>query len=210
MAFNHTVRADVVDANAYAPRAGETFLVDTNVWFWMCYAAAPDAPGVSKPWQTRIYPGLLDRVMKAEGKLCWSALSWSELGHIIERTELKIAVNCGATATESPKQYRYEDAEQRQRIVEIIRQTWLQVTALASSLGDTVIDQPALHAANEELPQVMLDGYDLFLAQAVRKAGIRGVITDDGDFCTVSGITVFTANRTVLGAAKSQGKLKGA
>lgn len=208
MASSYTVHADVVDAGTYGPRAGETFLVDTNVWFWMCYAGAPDAPSGAQPRQTQFYPAFLDRVIKAGAQLHWSALSWSELGHIIERTEFEIAKNYGATTATGIKQYRYENAAERARVVTAIQDTWNQVTALASPLGDTVIDDAAVQAANEELKQVTLDGYDLFLAQTLRKAGVTGMITDDGDFCTVSGITVFTTNRNALRAAQAQGRLR--
>jgi len=208
MGSSYTVRAAVVDTNAYTPQPGETFLVDTNVWFWMCYEAAPDAPGVAKPWQTRAYPAFLDRVLKAGGKLCWSALSWSELGHIIERTEFEIARKYGSTAAGNQKHYRYENAAERARIVKAIQDTWGQVTSLASALGDTVISESAVQTANAELSQVTLDGYDLFLAQTLRNTGVTGIITDDGDFCTASGITVFTANRHVLRQAAAQGKLR--
>ena len=34
------------------------------------------------------------------------------------------------------------------------------------------------------------------------------ILTDDGDFATVPGITVFTANRTIIDAARDCGKLK--
>ncbi len=208
MAAGYTVQADVVDLNRYTPRAGEAYLVDTNVWFWMCYDAAPDAPGVAKSWQTQIYPTFLDSVGKNGGRLHWSGLSWSELAHIIERTEFEIAKNWGATTARTPKEYRHGDVGERQRVVQTIRDTWSQVVGLASPLGDMVIGETSVRMANEELPQVLLDGYDLFLAQSLRASGTTGVITDDGDFCTVAGVTVFTANRTVLGAARAQGKLK--
>jgi hypothetical protein len=38
--------------------------------------------------------------------------------------------------------------------------------------------------------------------------GVLQLITDDGDFATVPGIQVFTANRNVINAARSQGKLQ--
>ena len=41
----------------------------------------------------------------------------------------------------------------------------------------------------------------------MKKEEINNIITDDGDYCTVHGITVFTPNRNVLNAATSQGKL---
>jgi hypothetical protein len=39
------------------------------------------------------------------------------------------------------------------------------------------------------------------------KAGVTQIITDDGDYVTVPGIKVFTANSGAIAAAKSQGKL---
>lgn len=196
-----------MDLNNHTPKPGEAYLVDTNVWFWMCYDAAPDAPGVAKSWQTRIYPAFLDKVCKCGGRLHWSGLSWSELAHIVERTEFEIAKKWGVVSAASPKQYRHSDEGERQRVVETIRATWSQVVALATPLGDVVIGEAAVCAANNELQQVMLDGYDLFLVQSLRASTVTGVITDDGDFCTVRNIRVFTANRAVLEAARDQGRV---
>jgi hypothetical protein len=48
---------------------------------------------------------------------------------------------------------------------------------------------------------------DLFILKHIKKHGVVQVIMDDGDFATVAGIQVFTANRNVISAARSQGKL---
>lgn len=45
------------------------------------------------------------------------------------------------------------------------------------------------------------------ILEAMDKAGINQVITDDGDYVTVSGIKVFTANKNAIAAARNQGKL---
>jgi len=42
----------------------------------------------------------------------------------------------------------------------------------------------------------------------MKNNGVVQVITDDGDFTTVSGIQMFTANRNFITAARNQGKLK--
>jgi hypothetical protein len=49
--------------------------------------------------------------------------------------------------------------------------------------------------------------YDLMILEAMDKAGINQVITDDGDYVTVPRIKVFTANQNAIAAARSQGKL---
>ena len=51
-----------------------------------------------------------------------------------------------------------------------------------------------------------IDGYDAYILEAMINSGINQIITDDGDFATVAGIIVFTANDGVITAAKSQGK----
>jgi hypothetical protein len=53
-----------------------------------------------------------------------------------------------------------------------------------------------------------LDCHNLYFLQSVRAAGNSHILTDDGDFCTVSGITLFTANRGVIEAARALGKLR--
>lgn len=52
-----------------------------------------------------------------------------------------------------------------------------------------------------------VDGYDMFILLAMTRAGITQVITDDGDYCTVAGLHVFTANRNVIERASDQGEL---
>ncbi len=205
MASKLSIRADVVDAKTRAVKSGEAFLVDTNVWFWMCYAAAPY---ISKSWQSREYPAVLDRIIKAGGRLFWSPFSWSELGHIIERTEWEIAKECGATTAESVKKFRYESPAERERVVDAIKGTWRQVTELAEPMSEIALNASTVDAANAELSDVMLDGYDLFMAQQLRSSELAGIITDDADFSTFPGITVFTANNRVLSEARAQGRLR--
>jgi hypothetical protein len=70
-----------------------------------------------------------------------------------------------------------------------------------------VIDDPATDAALHRFATQPVDGYDLFLLEALSAGGLTQVLTDDGDDCTVPGIHVFTANLRVLTAARSAGLL---
>lgn len=72
---------------------------------------------------------------------------------------------------------------------------------------DLQIDEQVTNAALSRLSSQPLDGYDLFILEAISKAGVVKVITDDGDFVTVPGIQIFTANHPVIKTAQSQGKL---
>ena len=76
-----------------------------------------------------------------------------------------------------------------------------------SSPLDLTVDEKATDAALDRFRTEKLDGYDLFILQTMKNHGMAQIITDDGDFATVAGIRVFTANRNVLLAARTQGKL---
>ena len=63
-------------------------------------------------------------------------------------------------------------------------------------------------AALQDFATLPVDRYDLFAIHALKASGVTQVISDDGDFCSVSGITLFTANQTVISAARAQNKFK--
>jgi predicted nucleic acid-binding protein len=69
------------------------------------------------------------------------------------------------------------------------------------------VDDPTANSALNRLITEKIDGYDLFILESMKHHGVLQVITDDGDFATVSGIQVFTANVRVIHAVGSQGKL---
>ncbi len=79
------------------------------------------------------------------------------------------------------------------------------------SLADPLVAAVDNQMANDALVRFQIekvDGYDLFILESMRNHGVVQVITDDGDFATVPGIQVFTANRNVIAAARNQGKLR--
>jgi hypothetical protein len=69
------------------------------------------------------------------------------------------------------------------------------------------VDDVSINKSLVRLQTQPLDGYDLLILEAIDQAGIVNVITDDGDYVTVPGIKVFTANRNAIAAAANQGKL---
>lgn len=200
MAVNLTVRAQIVDLANHAPAAGESYLVDTNVWWWTSYAFAPELAPEKKPrpYQLSVYPDFLKRAKIAGAKLHWSPLTWPELAHHIERTEFEMAKYYGSPNAENAKSYRHNDLAERARVVQVFADAWDEIQELGSSLGDVVVSPALLAEAATLQKEAGLDGYDLFLALALRTANITGIITDDGDFATVPGIRLFTANRNVL------------
>jgi predicted nucleic acid-binding protein len=140
--------------------------------------------------------------------LRFSGLSFSELAHRIEKTEFDIYCQTVAGMPPNPKEYRHNLTVERQRVVQEVEAAWQAVEAMGKHLDRPVsIDCAATTAALQELKTRALDGYDIFALQTTLASGIAQVLTDDGDFCVVPGITLFTANWTVITAATNQRKL---
>ena len=211
MAVNYTVLAQVVDLRMDKPRSGEFFLVDTNVWFWTTYGRVGLASKPPRPYQTREYPRYLRRALASGARLHWCGLGLSELAHQIERTEYNVwndtQVSAGGMSI-NPKEFRHNLPAERANVVQEIETAWQAVEAIGSILpAPLVVDAASTTQALAEFKTTALDGYDLFFLQAARASNVTQIISDDGDFCGVAGITLFTSNKTVLTAAQAQGKL---
>ena len=200
MAINYTIMAEVVDIRSDEPLADDVFFVDTNVWYWMTYPAAT----AMHQSQLRDYPNYLNKALGNGSKICHSGLSMAELTHIIERTEHKIYEQ--SVKSIKTKEYRHNLSDERARVVATVQAVWAQVANLASPLP-FVIDTSTTQTALKRLVNEKVDGYDLFLLEAMKNNGVVQIITDDGDFSSVSGIKIFTANLNVIRAARDQGKL---
>jgi len=210
MAVQYQVRAQVVDLRADQPLPTDRFYVDTNVWFWVAYPNVQFGSGQSQAQRVGDYTSYLQSVLRAKGQLHWCGLSLAELAHLIEKTEFEAYQGSGVTPIfNTAKEYRHGHAAERKRVAETIETAWRCVEGLAHPLpGPTTVDQAAVEAALRALGKVALDGYDLFALKTLHDTKVIQVISDDGDFCIVPGITLFTTNRNVLQAARAVGKLQ--
>jgi hypothetical protein len=198
MAVQYAVKAEVVNIQFDTPQKDDIFLVDTNVWYWLTYTQASTSP---PPYQINDYPAYLTKIISAQGLLLYCGLSLAELAHNIEKAEREIF-----STTLKPKEYRHNEPTERANVVAEVIAAWGQVTSIAVST-DVTIDETTTNASLTRFQTQLLDGYDLLILEAMDKAGVVQVITDDGDYVTVPGIKVFTANRNVITAARNQGKL---
>jgi predicted nucleic acid-binding protein len=200
-----TVRAQVVDIRADKPQSTDVFLVDTNAWYWLFYPRATQTPNGPQAHQLTDYPGYLKAAMSARSALNCYALSFSELAHNIEKSEREIyEVQAGKVIRS--KDFRHDYAGQRRKVVSLINDTWADVLSVGSLL-DLTLDASFMKSALSLFPSAGLDGYDLFMAEAALQANITQVVTDDGDYATVPGLTVFTANQRVIQEAANTGRL---
>lgn len=202
----YPVRADVIDIRTDAPQATDEFLVDTNVWCWLVYTRI--ALGSRPPSQAKVlsYSGYVNQVLTRGAQLRRCGLSLAEMIHLIEKTEREIYRHAGGGPLLQTKEFRHNFPAERAKVVTEIRAAWSQVKAMASCL-DSTVDEPTTEAALVRFQNEPVDGYDLFLLEAAAVGQIQKVITDDGDYCCVPGLQMFTGNQSVLAAAQAQGRL---
>ncbi|NUM33665.1 MAG: PIN domain-containing protein [Candidatus Brocadiae bacterium] len=201
MAINYTIQADIVDIRSDIPKANDIFLVDSNVWFWLAY---PTASQSSSYYQTQDYPKYVNDALANGSIICGTGISLAELAHQIEKTEYEIY--SASVNRIPPKEYRHNITKEHPRIISEVQAAWAQVKSMAAIIPVT-IDEPTTDAALLRYQTEKVDGYDLFILEAMKSQGVVQIITDDGDFATVPGIQVFTANRNVLQSAQVQGKI---
>ncbi|MFQ5717284.1 MAG: hypothetical protein ACE5GQ_09310, partial [Nitrospinales bacterium] len=139
-----------------------------------------------------------------KSRLFRCGLSLAEMAHQIEQTERAIYEQ--SVEKVLPKEYRHNFPDERERIVRKVKGAWDQVKSF-SEPAELLINDEVTDAALGDIKEFSLDGYDLFFLEAMKKNSIRQIITDDGDFATVTDIQVFTANRNVISTARNQGRL---
>jgi len=198
MVINYIVQAEVVDIQSDNPKADDIFLVDTNAWYWHTYTNASIS---SRFYQITEYPSYIAKAISANALLLYSGLSLAELAHNIEKAEREIF---GSTL--KPKEYRHNYPTERGKVVTEVQSAWSQVTSTAVCT-DVLVNEETSEAALTRFQTQLLDGYDLLILEAMDNANIAQIITDDGDYVTVPGIKVFTANYGAIAAARNQGKL---
>lgn len=212
MPVNYTIQADVIDIRTDVPKDTDAFLVDSNVWFWMTYTRASQGRRQPRSYQINAYPSYVNSALANGAKIYWSGLSLAELSHQIEKNERELygaqqAQSIGAkTAIFKTKEYRHNFPVERANAPLEVRAAWGQVRTMADPL-DVTIDEQTTDAAVNRYQSEAVDGYDLFFLEAMVEHSVVQIITDDGDFSTVPGICVFTANRSVIDAANAQGHL---
>ena len=206
MPVRYRVRADVVDLRRYSPSSGESYLVDTNAWYWTTYSRA--ILGASQPryYQATDYPAFILRSLRAGASLWASPIVFAELAHRIETCEWQIYVRLNAPI--SLKEFRHNFSQERQRVVAEIQACWSQVESMAGVYSLQADSSVCLNAI-AALQNVALDAYDILsLTGLPEMPAPFSIVSDDGDFCTVPNVTVLTANRTVLDAARQQSRLR--
>ncbi|MCY7322142.1 MAG: hypothetical protein LH660_10195 [Phormidesmis sp. CAN_BIN36] len=214
MVTNLSIQAEVIDIGSDTPLRGDIFLVDTNVWFWQTYLkTAPSEPWLRKKVQS--YTKYLKQIRANGATPAYCGLIFAEISHIIEREERQVyskryGINLKdpKTARKFPKEYRHSYPLERARVVAQVEAVWQEIERIGTAI-ELVVNDDTTNAARHRFHSQALDGYDLFLLEAISRTTVDQirVLTDDMDYATVPNIQVFTSSPFVLQQAQAQEKL---
>lgn len=202
MAFEDNVKAQVVDIRNDYPNPEDNFFIDTNVWFWFTSSYLSLGGG----YQLRDYPNYISKILGKKSKIYRCELILAELSHVVEKSlheiyEYKTGLNIPL------KQYRYNCPGERENFIDEIKMSWDSIAEISETFEVTISNSTS-KSVLDGFNNYFLDGYDLIYLTEIREYLENPLIlTDDRDFATFHGITVFTANKTVISAAKEKGLL---
>jgi len=208
MTIRLNIQADVINITTDVPQPSDSFLVDTNVWRWYTYSSPAPLRDQQARRKIAQYTPYITKILSASSTMFYSGLILAELAHIIEKAEYEAYKRNRGTTSLSIKEYRHNLPNERANVVAEVQSVWSQVEAIGISADLTINDRVTQSALTRFQTQA-LDGYDLFLLEAISHAesGKIQVLTDDMDYATVAGTQVFTSNGLTIQQAQRQGKL---
>jgi predicted nucleic acid-binding protein len=188
--------ANLINIRKHIPDGRDRYFVDSNVWFWLTYAASNEisTPNAPLRYQTQSYPEYIEKVLDEGARLYHCPLTLSELSSIIERTELDIYRLKKSLPRITKKEFR-NIAECRARVVKQISLAWSTISQMSECLNIT-LNEDLADGAIKVMGETLLDPYDAFYIDSMSIYDIKNIITDDSDFISTD-ISVFTANNRV-------------
>jgi len=200
--ISYKIQSNVIDIRNDVDIEGKSFYVDSNVWFWVSSNWGYQSAGL---YQIEYYPNFINEAVE-KSRLFTSIINIIELSHLIEKTRCDI-YNREINRKLTLKEYRYNHPDKREETTGIIKSSWECLSSMAKVLRTEFDEKDDIDQAIEIMKRSQIDSYDSLIFQTMEKNNIKNVISDDGDFATISGMNVFTANRNVVEAATEQGKL---
>lgn len=204
MSQKYLVNADVIDIRHYTPSPSDKILVDTNVWFWKTYPNCSIAPNPPQAYQLDNYGAFLKKAIEARAGIYWSVFTFGELSHLIEKTEYEI--NAGNAQT--LKEWRHAKGVARKALISTINAAWNQVQQIGVSAKEICMGGSAAETMRKHYGKWCVDGNDLLLIHTYESTNVNFLLSDDGDFCSVGGLRLLTANQSVIKSAKEAKRLK--
>lgn len=178
------------DIKTCSPTKDENYFVDTNVWYWLTYAASKSFTGNGpKGYQTEFYPNFIEQALDLGANLYYSPLTLVELTRLIEKSEFEIYKACKNMPSATLKAFRNISAE-RNAVIEELKTAWGQIQSMASELP-AHLDDGVTGSIFLTIESCLVDGYDALYYHFMSKNKIVNIISDDKDFRSIPQINLF-------------------
>lgn len=185
--------ANCINIGSFEPAVDEVYFVDANVWYWF---SGGGVSGVScSNYQLKAYPRFIDKILRNRARLKHTSLTFSEIANIIEREECKRFNEDHGTQLGRKELRKLEGF--RDIVIAEVESAWAQIEGVSECIVVDIGERCAA-SAKSFFVNYPLDSYDAMYMALVRQQAIVRVISDDGDFSSVDGISLFTANRAAL------------
>ncbi|WP_181044558.1 type II toxin-antitoxin system VapC family toxin [Aliivibrio sifiae] len=186
----------IVNIRHHTPHHTDRFFIDTNVWFWLTYAASNEIQTQNAPirYQLEAYPNFIEKILDEGANIYHSPLALSELANIIERTEYDIYLSNHSVHL-TRKQFRKE-TEHRKKVMQEVSNAWQQITQMSETL-DITLNKELSTKALTTLSEHQLDAYDAFYIESMSRYNVTNIVTDDSDFNGLD-ISLYTANNQLV------------
>ena len=197
-------KADVYDLNNYKNedlKSEEVFALDTNVLYWMHYTRCVQADHLT--YQVNKYPNFISDLVEKGIKLVTTIYNITELLYIIENHEYKI--------------YKLTDPGIKKKEFRDILAERLKVKSELDTVLSQIKELYDIKKFNIEILGIdsyitdfgnhNCDDFDYLIIKYLKENGIKNMITDDRDYISVDGITLFTANSKTISIASTNNLL---
>ena len=176
----------------------EIFAVDTNIFIWMYYQdiiqhaehfGEENDDDVS--YQLCIYPSFIKKLYKSGNKLCTTVINLNEFCSVIERKQFNLYKESTHNWRLKLKSFR-DIAEERELYQRRVKQCFRRLHKHYSEIFNIKQTINGTYAFVNRIPFMKCDIADYTVIEYMKSLGITNFISDDKDFTTVDGITLYT------------------
>lgn len=190
----------IIDINTFSSiNNTRKFFLDTNVLYWYTYPRyGTTKHGIQK--QAQPYYNFVDKLVSDGNPIFTSVYNISELLNVIEKNEFDIYMATHPDSYYNIKDFR-KDTTERNEVQKILKVALINVNSICTIL-DFNFTYSALNDFTQSFSKHRCDPFDYIILQNCIGTNHTNIITDDNDFSTIGGITLYTANETTLNASK--------
>lgn len=180
----------IIDITTYQSiNNARKYFIDTNALYWYTYPRFSNNLSV----QAIPYYNFIDSLVASSNPLITSIYNISELLNVIEKNEYEIYINTHPDNNYiSKKDFRRMPAE-RLKLQNMMKTTVENVYAICDVI-EFPFEKVNMNQFVNSLTAHRCDVFDYMIVQNNIKEENKNIITDDNDFCTISDITIYTAN----------------